>query len=403
MLPNVLQRLGLIGLTALAAAPALISPATGQAGDPVSVLVVSSADSSGTKVTLSFSRRVEYRLEESRSRLRLVISAPVAESSMADTDLGGDLLKRIRFDETSRGTEVLFYLGRAFATFSSAEADNPFRLVIQFQREGGAPSRSDAPGTQGPPGGEAGDEEQLPDVAPTRIIVIDPGHGGSEEGAVSRSGLKEKDLVLDIARRLKGQLTEAGYRALLTHEGDEGLGLTERTAFANHAKASLFLSIHANASMRPGVSGPETYFLSYGNAAVDDQAAALARRESLAGLGTGASAGRELDAVLWEMAQAGYLTASSRLAAMIQEELNDLGGLEGRGVKQAPFRVLVGAAMPAVLVEVGFLTNADEEKKLASQEYREQVARALAGAVQTFTQQRERQEGALVQSGGAPR
>jgi len=378
--------IGRIMLPALLLLAFLAAPAPAAAG-PVTVQVAAAADATGARVSLTFSRHVEYRLEESRSRLRMVMAEPVAESSMVDSDLDSDVVRRIRFDQTSHGTDLVFHLGRAFATFSSVESSGePFRVTLQFQREGAAASgagrEGDAPG-----GGEA-------DADPSRIIVIDPGHGGSEQGAVSHSGLKEKDLVLDIARRLKTRLEGSGYRALLTHDDDASLGLTERTAFANHAKAALFLSIHANSSSRPAVRGAETYFLSYG-ATSDEQAAALARHENDGGPPGSADDGSrpEISAVLWEMAQAGYLNASSRLAGMIQTEMNALGDTRDRGVKQAPFRVLVGAAMPAVLIEVGFLTNDDEEKKLASQEYRDQIAQALAGAVQRFTQQSERAEG----------
>jgi len=204
--------------------------------------------------------------------------------------------------------------------------------------------------------------------------------------------------VLDIAQRLRDQLKASGYAAALTRDDDHAMDLESRAAAANRLKADIFLSIHANASMRGAAHGAETYFLSYGSgSAVDPDAMRLARQENLsASRGAPAGGDAELKMVLWEMAQAEYLTSSSRLAGFVQEEMNRVGGTADRGVKQAPFRVLVGAAMPAVLVEIGFLTHADEERELASQEHRDSIASALAAAVERFRQDR------LAAAGGRP-
>jgi N-acetylmuramoyl-L-alanine amidase len=406
----------LCSIVMMTVAPAITAA---PAGPPVTVLVTASIDDSGARVTLTFSRRVEYRLEESRSKLRLILTEPVDDTSMVAQDFDSDVLRKIRFDQTSRGTDVIFHLGRAFSTFSSIESGAPFQVKLQFQAEGASAApqpgkdaleTESTPAAEGSPG-SAGDVQAVPT---TRVVMIDPGHGGTEEGAVSSSGLKEKDLVLDIARRLRTRLQSLGFGVSLTRDEDQSVGLTDRTALANHAAAALFVSIHANSSMRPAAHGPETYFLSadaIGAAgdtgasaagvpgiptlsATDEAAMSVARQENLAEAGSAGSASRsEIKAVLWDMAQAGYLAASSRLAGVIQSQLNALGGIKDRGVKQAPFRVLVGASMPAVLVEVGFLSNDEEEKKLATGEYRDQIAEALAASVQEFTRAREREEG----------
>ncbi|HKY33639.1 MAG TPA: N-acetylmuramoyl-L-alanine amidase [Candidatus Polarisedimenticolia bacterium] len=392
----------LAGLSLCWAQPGGSAPA-----EPLRVLV-SYADLGGTvRATLGFSRRAEYRLEETRGRLRVLLEEPVDRSSKIDRDLDGDVVRRLRVDETSRGGVVVFTLGKRYATFSSAELDDPFRIVLTFLPEGSSPpepgeqedpqpGQGSIPGPAVPPGAEPvippGSGSPLAEPSgPLRRVVLDPGHGGSEEGAVSRSGLKEKEIVLDIARRLRDRLAGDGYSVALTRDGDEAVDLESRTALANQAGADLFVSIHANASLRSAVHGAETYFLSYG--ASDEEAMSLARLENRSPAGPGAVRGDDIKAVLWEMAQAEHLASSSRLADIIQTELNGLGGTSDRGVKQAPFRVLVGAAMPAVLVEVGFVSNDAEEKRLASGDYREQVAAAMASAIDRFRQERLRASG----------
>ena len=221
-------------------------------------------------------------------------------------------------------------------------------------------------------------------------VVIDPGHGATEDGAIGPSGLKEKDLALDMARRLAALLKADGFEVVLTREGDDGPTLDQRAEIANVQRADVFLSLHANASRSSKARGAETYFLS--RDATDDAARTVAAIENDAagvnGDRTAGAAGGEGDAaiplILWDMAQTIYLEQSSRLAEIVQRELNGALGITDRGVRQAPFRVLVGATMPAVLVELGFLTNPDEEKRLADGEYRRKLSEALAAALRQY-------------------
>jgi N-acetylmuramoyl-L-alanine amidase len=396
-----------IFLAILALVAPLPTPAQDDgAAEPIQIRVAPAVASDSVAITLTFSRPVVYRYEETRSRLRLWVEGQVDRSSLDERDIDSDIVKRVRFDEGSRGTTLVFHLGRRFATFTSDEMRDPFRVVVTFlaEGEGALPSPGESRGTPLPPGpgaagtgvpddaGRPGGEAEAETAGPLRRVVIDPGHGGQEDGAVSPSGLKEKDLVLDIARRLRDRLRAAGYAASLTREDDHGMDLESRAAVANRFKADIFLSIHANASMRAGAHGAETYFLSYGSgSATDAEAMRLARLENQspgAGGGSGGAPSEDLKLVLWEMAQAEHLTSSSRLADLIQAEMNGVGGTTDRGVKQAPFRVLVGAAMPAALVEVGFLTHQDEEKQLASGDHRDRIAGALAAAVERFRTER---------------
>lgn len=217
-------------------------------------------------------------------------------------------------------------------------------------------------------------------------VVIDPGHGGAEDGAIGPAGTKEKDLVLDMARRLAALLRALEFEVVLTREGDIDLGLDDRAAVANRERADLFLSLHANASRSSKARGAETFFLS--PEAVDDEERAIAALEN----GTApppppGQTDQNLPLILWDLAQTQHLEESSRLAQVIQEKLNAALGLQDRGVRQAPFRVLVGATMPAVLVEIGFLTNAEEETRLNDAEYRRKLAEALSLALQQWRNQ----------------
>jgi N-acetylmuramoyl-L-alanine amidase len=213
-----------------------------------------------------------------------------------------------------------------------------------------------------------------------RIVALDPGHGGAEVGAEGKNGLVEKDLSLAIARQLRELLQERlGVQVVLTRDGDRDLALDERAALANNNKADLFISIHADASPSRDAAGSSVYFLSYSSSEGEVTSARAQKQPS-------ASADAGLDFILWDMAQASHLSQSSRLAEILQEELLAITGTEkgNRGIKQNTFRVLKGATMPAVLVEVGFISNPQEEELLKTRAHQESLAEALYRGVLRF-------------------
>lgn len=214
------------------------------------------------------------------------------------------------------------------------------------------------------------------------LVVIDPGHGGEDTGAESAVGMAEKDLTLAVAERLAKDLLARGYAVRLTRDGDQTRALTDRTALANRLDATVFVSLHANASRATSARGAETYYMSLDKAS-DEDAAAAARLENAAH-GADNNGDSKLDLILWDMAQAEILNESARLALDVQQQLNTLLNLPDRGVKQAPFVVLKGATMPAVLVEVGFLSNAREAKQLADSGYQQRLAAAIASGIEGF-------------------
>jgi N-acetylmuramoyl-L-alanine amidase len=228
----------------------------------------------------------------------------------------------------------------------------------------------------GPGSAAAGPAESQSD----RTIVIDPGHGGLDVGAKGKFGSLEKDITLSISAKLKALIEQTlAYRVVLTRERDLDVSLENRSAAANNNDAILFISVHTNGSFRKIAQGAETYFLNPN--ASDEETRKLAYLENSSAALEGRiseEAKDDVTMILWDMAQAAHIRQSARLAEEIQKELNlPPLGIENRGIKQAPFKVLTGVACPAVLVEVAFISSPEEEQKLIKDEFQTQVAQAL--------------------------
>jgi len=322
-----------------------------------------------TKVVLRFSQPPQYRVEKGGEMIVLkfpgVKLVPVATEKAVD----GPRVSRVFFRP---GEAVIALKERGLSTNVYALGGPP-RLVVDVAH-GGA-------GAAPPPG--AVPAPAAPSKA--RTVVLDVGHGGTEEGAKGPSGMLEKDAMLALAKTMQEVLTQRGFRIVTTRSSDASVSLEERTATANAARADVFVSLHANASRSGGAHGTEVYYLSLD--ASDRAAALLAESENKAAETPTTeknAALRDLDLILWDLAQNQHLAASERLAEIIQADFNRLLDVTTRGVKQAPFRVLIGVNAPAVLVEVAFITNPDEEKRLGSEEFRRQTAETLAGSLTTF-------------------
>jgi N-acetylmuramoyl-L-alanine amidase len=362
---------------------------------PLRVYMRSATRESGTRLIFEFSRKVPYTFRESRRKLYLTLDTASLQAPFEIEDIDSPVVRRIKLLRSEREKGFVIELTRQFGTYDLKETSIPPSLVVELRRRGyedrpiaqeplPAPQPSRESVTT-PPAERPAPRRRERERDPRPVVVLDPGHGGEEKGAEGPSGLLEKDVTLDVAQRLRTRLESAGVRVVLTRDRDGTLSLAERTALANHHGADLFVSIHANASRRQDAKGAETYFLSY--KATDAEAQALAALENAAGGGARQpSGGNGLNLVLWDMAQAAHLRGSSALAEMVQAELNALLSLRNRGVKQAPFRVLMGANMPAILIEVGFITNPDEEEKLRSPAYRESLALAISQSIDRFQQ-----------------
>jgi len=216
-------------------------------------------------------------------------------------------------------------------------------------------------------------------------VVIDPGHGGQDSGAMGLGGIEEKNITLALAKRLTQTLRKRpGVRVLLTRQYDVYVPLDERTAFANKSKADVFVSIHVNSAPKKDVGGVETFFLSVN--ATDDDARRLAAAENrvTAPADGHASNAGDLQDILSDLTLSLAHHESSSLAEAVQTSLVAGTGRESRGVKQAPFAVLSGAIMPAALVEIGFISNPSEAKQISSNEDQLKTANSIADGIDGF-------------------
>jgi N-acetylmuramoyl-L-alanine amidase len=219
----------------------------------------------------------------------------------------------------------------------------------------------------------AGQEQRI------QTMVIDPGHGGMETGAKGKFGNLEKDITLAISLKLKALVERnMGFEVVLTRDKDVDVSVENRSAIANNRKAGLFISIHANGAVQKKAAGSETFFLSLN--ATDEETRRLAYLENNSSAlqsRIDPSSDDDLMMILWDMAQTAYIKQSSQLAELVQEELDALLGTRNRGIKQAPFKILAGVACPAILVEAAFISNPEEEQKLAAGNFQTKVADAI--------------------------
>jgi N-acetylmuramoyl-L-alanine amidase len=341
------------------------------AADPIPVKVATDTSGASTRVVMTFAKKVACAVVEDAGHVKISCDAAI----VADPETGtlDDAMLQSFGPEGDR--TIVLTTGRGYQRVDTFALKNPTRLVIDLQ--GTRTAKAGA--------GPALRQKALP------VIVLDPGHGGVETGATGPSGLREKDLTLDLARRLRTVLERQGATVVLTRDEDRVLPLDDRTAIANHNRAVLFISIHLNASKRKTAVGAETYFLA--TAATDDEARTLAGLENKAYEPPDAAApptpgsppGHALELILWDMAQNSFLVESSRLAEAVQTELNTATGVRDRGVRQAPFRVLMGATMPALLIEAGFISNPEEEARFKDDAYKDKVVEAIARAVASIT------------------
>ena len=217
-----------------------------------------------------------------------------------------------------------------------------------------------------------------------KTIVIDAGHGGKDPGAVGYRGTKEKDIALDVAKRLEKKLSKnMNVKIIMTRDEDVFLRLSERTKIANESNGNLFISIHTNAAEDRRASGFETFLIGPNK---NEAAVRVAAREN-AVLELEGTTGKKLtneDLIQATIAQSAFASKSEQFASMVQKEIKKRVQSRDRGVKQAGFYVLMGASMPNVLVELGFISNPSEEKKLRSPQYRDQLATAIYRAVEQY-------------------
>lgn len=347
-----------------------------------SILIISEQDyEKYSRVTIQSDRPLSSSVEKSDAFVFVKIRAN-SPFRIQRESFRSRFIKSLGWSQGSGSYTLTINTENENFSIDSFKIQNPPRLIIDIY-----PNRG-----QIPPTSETDRIRTSSQTLDPECIVIDPGHGGLEIGARGKFGTLEKDLTLAIGMKLAeiARQTRAS-NVVLTRDGDVDVSLEDRSAIANNNKATVFISIHVNGSYRKGAAGPETYFLS--KDATDEEARRLAFLENNSEtLENNIQAEDEdlIKMILWDMAQTAYLKQSSQLAEDIQDELNLLWGTRNRGIKQAPFKVLTGVACPAVLVEVAFLSNPQEERKLLTEEYQRKIAQAIYQGLAKFLRDNSR-------------
>jgi N-acetylmuramoyl-L-alanine amidase len=322
-----------------------------------------------TRIVLETSAPVRHRVEPGGPREVRVRLLGLEGTAPADSIADG-FVEQARIERAGADTLLRVTFEGAAGDLKVSTLSDPPRLLLDFARPAEAAAR----------------ERQA--FTPLRTIVLDAGHGGADSGAVGPGGLMEKELVLDVTRRVARLLEERlDVTVRLSRDSDTFVPLRDRTTFANRERADLFVSIHANAHRVVASEGVEVYFLS--SEATDSAARqAAATENSVIQLEKAANgrAGRAevIKTILWDLAQSAFQAESSRLAETVLDAMSHTLRIPNRGVKQAGFYVLGGAAMPAILVEIGFVSNPREEKRLKDPRYRDEIARAIVSGLADY-------------------
>lgn len=344
------------------------------------------------RVVLDFSSLTSYSVSELKDPFRIVVDvrhAPQPQKKTPELQTAkSELPEKQKIPENKKtagnaaGKEPL-------PESASAPVIHPEGEAVAFLEGKTVPLgdllHKDLPDSPKPAEPTSGGDRTLTRVLGLKIgkIVIDPGHGGHDFGTVGPGGMLEKDLVLKLSFRLKRLLEEnLGAEVILTRDKDIFVSLEERTEIANRNKADLFISIHANSSRYRSISGVETYYLDF---AKSDSDRVVAAREN-AGTGNSIS---DLESLVEQIALADKSTESKELASVIQNKLyrgahSFLPATKNRGVRSAPFIVLIGAKMPSILTEVAFISNPRDEKKLKDENSLNQLAESLFSGIEAY-------------------
>lgn len=373
--------------------------------DYTRVVIDLSAPVEFTKGSLSDPERLFFDLKNAR------VARDLQKSVAADSPI----IKSMRLGQFTADTaRIVFDLEVSKYDYKVFSLEDPPRLVIDISAtpaEAKSPVKEEKRHGKPEPKSEAKPEkkqEKKPEH-PTeagflqRRVVIDPGHGGHDPGAVGQSGLYEKDVVLDIALRMRSIMQEEfpQYEVILTRETDVFIPLPERAAIANRQRADFFLSVHVNASPNRQARGIETYLLNWTN---DSEALRVAARENQISVKKMKQVQSELGVILASLERESKREDSVRLAGSVQRALvaemkTHYPAITDLGVKQALFYVLVDAEMASALAEVSFISNPAEERLLADETYRERLARSLVNGVIAYFESAAPQEQKVLVSG----
>ena len=341
--------------------------------------------SEGENLVLEVTPSTPYTVSQENAQLVIRFEADALDVEQL-SHLSGELVAGI--SQNPSVASLVVNLEPAFDTFSVSSRSirnegDEINIALTSSTSGEA--ENPPPRALPPNSISSASVDPLPDLAtsPTvRVVAIDAGHGGSDTGTSSETGTLEKDVTLSVARRLRDAIqNQLGLRVVLTRTRDDLVPIDTRAEVANNNKADIFISLHVNASIRPSVSGAEVFYLSMDE--YDEETRALEERDVqlVPVIGGGM---REIDLVEWEMAQVTYLGRSARLADIVHEELSRRVPMSSRDVQQAPLRVLVGANMPALLIEMGFVSNESDEERLQTTRFQDAIVNALVDSILRF-------------------
>ncbi|UFS69866.1 N-acetylmuramoyl-L-alanine amidase [Geomonas sp. RF6] len=333
-----------------------------------------------TRLSIAVSEEARFEYHKLPGRLYLDIFGARIAPGVKDLSVGDGLLKSVRIAQYNASTVRVVLDLDSIKESKVFTFSDPFRIIVDIKGE----RRQEISATKEvietakpePVAEKAKKPKERFKAGRIRRIVVDPGHGGHDPGAVSPTGTREKDIVLQVGLKLAEKIREElGIDTVMTRSTDVFIELQERTAIANRVGADLFVSVHANASLNRNANGIETYYL---NLAKTEKAAQLAAKEN----GTSLEKVSMLQAVLFDLMANYKLNDSAHLADEVQKSLHKKAltaypGVKNLGVKQGPFYVLVGATMPSILVETAFVSNERDEQKLKEPEYQDVTAEGI--------------------------
>ena len=307
----------------------------------------------------------------------LTVAGAIVDTTTINAGLSRGVVRQIESDQIGKTAQVAFKLGKEVISHEWYQSLDPNEIVITLRT----------------PLGKV--DEYIEDVKERwrlDTVVLDAGHGGKDPGSQGKYGTKEKDVVLDITKRV-GRLLEknAGIKVVYTRDEDVFVPIIDRTKMANDANGKLFVSVHANSNPNRKIQGFETYLLRPGK--TEDAIEVASRENAVIKLEEKTGQYDNLtgeNLIMATMAQSMFMKESEDLAAIIQMELDKRLNTPNRGVKQAGFYVLIGASMPNVLVEVGFISNPAEEKKLKQAVHKQRIAESIYEGIKHFKYSREK-------------
>jgi N-acetylmuramoyl-L-alanine amidase len=333
---------------------------------------------SATRFTFDVTPAASNAISQETGRLLIRFEADALDVTVPPGTAQG-LVQAVRLADA---TSLAIDLGPRYSSFraSNQTTGNTARLVLDVLAAAVETANPPATAPSTPPSEPPPSE--LPvfgqQVSAIRTVAIDPGHGGDDVGAKGEGGTVEKALTLAVARRVKSVVeARMGVRVLITREDDRSIPLNERIALANNNKADIFISLHANASVVPTASGATIYVAGFDSG----QGQTTLKPERVPVFGGGS---RDIELVLWDFAQIRHIAQSAELSRILEETLRERGTIDVRAVEKAPFRVLESANMPAVLIEMGFLTNPAQEKLLAGAAFQTAFAQTVLDAIIRF-------------------